>query len=256
MTDLPSALILAGSRQGVQDPVALAEGVAHKALVEVAGVPLLARVYAALRAAGVERIAVAADAPDVVALAQALGAELVPPESGPSGSVERGFALLGAPMLVTTADHALLQPEWVEQFVADSPTQADVTVLLARRDVVESAVPDTRRTWLRFADGQWSGCNLFLLATPAAGGAIATWREVEANRKRPWRIAARLGPRVLWDYARGKLTLGAAIARLGRRIGIDAAAVPARNGLAAVDVDKVDDLVLVRELVTRTKPMG
>jgi GTP:adenosylcobinamide-phosphate guanylyltransferase len=248
---IPAALILAGSRQGAQDPVALVEGVPHKALVEVAGVPLLARVHAALRAAGVERIAVAADAPEVVALAQALGAETVAPESGPSGSVARGFALLGAPMLVTTADHALLQPEWVRQFLADSPPDADVAVLLARRDAVERAVPETRRTWLRFADGQWSGCNLFLLATPAAAAAIATWREVEANRKRPWRIAARLGPRVLWDYLRGRLTLAEAVARLGARIGIRAAVVAAADGLAAVDVDKVSDLVLVRDVAAR-----
>ena len=99
---LPAALILAGSRHGAQDPVALAEGVAHKALAQVDGVPLLARVHAALREAGVARIAVVADAPEVIALAQSLGAELVPPESGPSGSVACGFALLGAPMLVTT----------------------------------------------------------------------------------------------------------------------------------------------------------
>lgn len=248
---VPSALILAGSRPGAPDPVAQAEGVAHKALVLVDGAPLLARVHAALRAAGVERIAVAADAPEVVALAGQLGAEVIPPESGPSGSVARAFSHLGAPMLVTTADHALLQPEWVRQFIEDSPVDADVALLLARRDVVERAVPETRRTWLRFADGQWSGCNLFLLASADARHAIATWREVEANRKKPWRIAAKLGPRVLWDYLRGKLTLGEAVVRLGRRIGIRAAMVPARDGLAAVDVDKVADLALVRSVAAR-----
>ena len=74
---------------------------------------------------------------------------------------------------------------------------------------------------------------------------------MEANRKKPWRIAAKLGPRVLWDYLRGKLTLGEAVARLGRRIGIRAAMVPARDGLAAVDVDKVADLALVRSVTAR-----
>lgn len=245
---VPSALILAGSRADASDPVASAEGVAHKALVTVAGKPLLARVHAALAAAGVRRIAVAADDPEVVALARALGAEIVAPEHGPSGSVARGLAQLGTPMLVTTADHALLQPQWVRQFVADSPADADVAVLLARRDAVERAVPDTRRTWLSFADGQWSGCNLFLLATPAAEAAIATWREVEANRKRPWRIAARLGLGVLWDYLRERLTLAEAVARLGRKIGIHAAVIAAADGLAAVDVDKIDDLALVRRI--------
>ena len=243
-----SALVLAGSRAGSADPVALSEGVAHKALAEVAGAPLLTRVVGALREAGIERIAVSADAAEVVRLACDLGAEVVAPDTGPSGSVARGFALLGAPMLVTTADHALLRPQWVRQFVADTPGAADVAVLLARREAVEAALPESRRTWLRFADGQWSGCNLFLLVTPRAQHAIATWSQVEANRKRPWRIAARLGLGTLFNYLLGRLTLQQVIGRLGERIGVNAAAIAAADGLAAVDVDKVDDLQQVRRI--------
>jgi hypothetical protein len=99
------------------------------------------------------------------------------------------------------------------------------------------------------ADGGWSGCNLFLLATPRAEAAIDTWSAVEADRKRPWRIASRLGFGTLARYALGRLTLAEAIGRLGRQIGIEAAAVAARDGLAAVDVDKPQDLADVRQLI-------
>lgn len=245
---LPAVLILAGSRPG-EDPFAATEGVAHKALITIGGKPMLARVVDALRAAGVEKIAVAADHPQVIALASTLGAAIVPPATGPSGSVAAGFALLGAPMLVATADSALLEAQWVRDFVSDTPADGDVAILLARRDAIERDAPPSRRTWLRFADGEWSGCNLFLLATPRAEAAIATWQAVEADRKRPWRIAARLGIGTLLSYVAGRLTLGDAVARLGRRVGISAHAVPARNGLAALDVDKASDLVLVRQLV-------
>lgn len=244
----PATLVLAGSRPG-EDPFATAEGVSHKALIDVGGKPMLARVIEALKAAGVARIAVAADHPDVVALARTLDAEIVPPATGPSGSVAAGFALLGAPMLVATADSALLEAQWVRDFVADMPADGDVAILLARRDAVERDAPPSRRTWLRFADGHWSGCNLFLLATPRAEAAIATWQAVEADRKRPWRIAAKLGIGTLLSYIAGRLTLRDAVARLGHRVGISAHAVPARNGLAALDVDKASDLALVRQLV-------
>jgi len=247
----PAALVLAGSRPGSVDPLAAAEGVAHKALIEVGGQPMLARVIAALRGAGITRIAVSANDPEVRALAAAQGAQLVAAEGGPSASVASGFAALGAPMLVTTADHALLRPEWVTHFIADTPAGSDVAVLLARRDAVERALPGARRTWLKLADGDWSGCNLFLLSTPHAAAAIATWQAVEADRKRPWRIAARLGLGTLWRYVTGRLTLGDAVAGLGRRIGIDARAVAARDGLAAVDVDKLSDLADVRGVLAR-----
>lgn len=249
---MPCALILAGSRAEA-DPLAASEGVSHKALILLEGRPLLARVHAALAEAGIERIAVSANDPQVVALARALGAEVIAPERGPSGSVARAYAQLGAPLLVTTADHALLQARWVRDFVAETPKGADVAVLMAARGAVEAALPGTRRTWLRFADGEWSGCNLFHIASTRGSLAIATWQQVEAERKRPWRIAARLGVGTLWSYWRGRLTLADALARLGHRIGIEAALVAAHDGLAAVDVDKARDLADVRRITGDAK---
>ncbi|WP_232492592.1 nucleotidyltransferase family protein [Novosphingobium kaempferiae] len=246
---IPAVLVLAGSRPGAPDPVADAEGVAHKALVEIAGRPMLALVVSALRDAGIERIAVSASEPQVRDLALRLGCEVLATGTGPSASVAIGLDALSAPLLVTTSDHALLKGEWVRDFLADTPEGSDVAVLLARREAIEAAMPGSRRTYLRFADGHWSGCNLFLLATSRAGLAIETWKMVEADRKRPWRIAARLGLGMLVSYALGRLTLAEAIGRLGRRIGVTASLVAARDGLAAVDVDKPADLVDARAIM-------
>ena len=243
------ALVLAGSRGGV-DPVAAHAVVPHKALIEVGGATLLARVAGALRGAGCEPVA-CADHPAVLAEAMRLGVPVLPAAAGPSASVAAVLAELGAPLLVTTVDHALLRAEWVRQFVAEAPGDADVAVLLARRGLVEAALPGTRRTWLRFADGDWSGCNLFLLRTPAAARAVALWREVEADRKRPWRIVRRLGPGMLLRYLLGRLTLEAAVARLGELAGVRAVVVASRDGLAAVDVDKPADLDDVLGLLAR-----
>jgi len=246
-----NALILAGSRPGAPDPLAAYAGVAHKALIALESETLLARVAAAVRAGGAARVAVSANDPAVVVEAARLGLEVVPPAAGPSGSVANGLTTLGAPLLVTTADHALLEGAWVRRFVADVPADADVAVLLARRETIEAAAPGTRRTYLRFADGAWSGCNLFLLRTPAAARAIGLWGQVEADRKRPWRIVRRLGPGLLGRYLLGRLTLAEAVAHLGRSADVTAAAVASPYGLAAVDVDKPADLDLVRAIVGR-----
>ena len=242
----PAALILAGSRPGAPDPVALAEGVPHKALALVAGQTLLARVAAAL--AG-HSIAVSADHPAVVAEAHRLGLAVLPPAAGPSASVAAALTALGTPLVVTTADHALLRPEWVAALVAGTPPGSDVALMLAERTRVEADAPPSRRTWLTFADGDWSGCNLFHLATPQAARAIDLWRLVEADRKRPWRIVARLGPGLLLAFLLRRLTLARAIATLGAKAGVRAAIVAAPHGLAAVDVDSVADLALVRTLI-------
>lgn len=244
----PTVLILAGSRPGARDPVAEAECVPHKVLATVDGRTLLERVVSAARAFGATEVAVSANHPAVEAEASRLGATLLPTASGPSESVSQAFMRYGAPLLVTTADHGLLDPAWLRALVEGTPAGADVSLMLALRERVEQAAPGTARTWLRLADGHWSGCNLFLLASPQAARAAAAWREVEAERKRPWRLARRLGLGTLFDYALGRLTMEAAIARLGQRVGVTAALVPAPDGRAAIDVDKSEDLALVRRL--------
>ncbi|MDF0487907.1 NTP transferase domain-containing protein [Sphingomonas sp. H39-1-10] len=243
-----NALILAGSRGGI-DPVAAYAGVAHKALIDIGGRTMLARVVDAVRAAGAARILVSTADEAVRREALTLGAEPTAAEAGPSASAKRGLALAGAPLLLTTADHALLRAEWITTFLDAVPDDADIAALLARRETIERDAPATRRTYLRFADGDWSGCNLFWLATPAANLALDLWQQVERDRKRPWRIVRRLGVMPLVRYATGRLTLARALADIGGRVGVRARMVESPFGLAAVDVDKPADLDLVRGLI-------
>ena len=255
MTQL-TALVLAGTRAG-GDPLAVQAGVTHKALIEVNGRAMIERVVAALAALPqVGRIVVAIERPELLAGLPALRPPAcdkplvtMVPAPGPSATVAAALAREGVPLLVTTADHALLQTGWLEEFLAACPVGADVAAALARRERVEAAVPDTRRTWLRFADGDFSGCNLFLLARPAAAGVVELWRELERHRKEPLRMMRRLGWRFALRYRLGRLSRAAAAARLGALAGgASVALVELSDGRSAIDVDKPEDLVLVRRL--------
>jgi len=243
-----SALVLAGSRGGAE-PVADYAGVPHKALIRLEGRTLLARVVGALKAAGAARIAVVSSHAEVRVEAALLGVETLDEAGGPSLSVKAGVARLGTPLVITTADHALLQPAWVERFLADIPADVDVAALVAARAAVEAAAPGTKRTWLKLADGHWSGCNVFYLANDRAPAIVDLWRRVEAERKRPWKMARILGPGMLLRYVTGQLALKDAAARLGELAGVRAAIVETPYGLASVDVDKPADLDLVRKIV-------
>lgn len=245
-----TALVLAGSRPEA-DPVAAYAHVEHKALIRLGGETLLARVVRALDQAGAEQIGVSASKLAVADAAKALSAkvQVIPASASPSQSVAEGAEALGLPLLVTTADHALLQPEWITRFLTDVPADADIAALVVPEAAVREAAPDTERSYLTFRDGRYSGCNLFYLRNEQALAMIALWRQVEVDRKRPWRIAARLGIGMLFRYALGRLTLDQMVEGLGKRVGVKAAAVRTPYGLAAVDVDKPSDLDLVRRLV-------
>jgi GTP:adenosylcobinamide-phosphate guanylyltransferase len=249
-----TAVVLAGTRPG-GDPLAEYAGVSHKALIDVGGVPMLARVLAALDAApAVARMVVVIDRPEVMAALPKFNkpVELMAAQSGPSASVAAAMSQLGTPLLVTTADHAMLRPEWIGEFLrAGAGSGADAVLALARREAVLAAAPHTRRTWLRFADGDYSGCNLFLLRNAAALGVVQLWQQMEAARKRPLSLLRRLGLAYVLRYKLGWLTLAAALARLGRLSGTRIVAVTLADGRAAIDVDKPADLDLVRQIVGR-----
>ncbi|MEJ0100912.1 MAG: nucleotidyltransferase family protein [Pseudomonadota bacterium] len=248
-----TALVLAGTRPG-GDPLATYAGVSHKALIEVGGRAMLERVLLALAGAQcVKRIVVAIDRADVLAGFAAVDKEVtvMAAASGPSASVAAALAREGTPLLVTTADHALLESAWVDEFVAAAAldVDADAFIGLARSEAVLAAAPNTQRTWLRFPDGAYSGCNLFLLRTPAALNIVRFWQQLEAERKKPLSLLRRLGLSYVLRYRFGWLGLGQALARLGKLGGARIAPVMLTDGRAAIDVDKPADLILVRELV-------
>ena len=253
-----NALILAGSR-GPGDPMAVATGVLHKALIPVAGTPMLLRVITALAATPeIARIIVCIEAPELVRALPGLDAacagkplELFDAQGSPSRSVSAALKHYGTPLVVTTADHALLQAEWVSHFVQQQPAGLDASVALARAEVVMAAAPDTKRTFLRFADGYFSGCNLFYFATPRAAALAALWVQVEALRKQPVKMLRLLGISYALRYQLGWLKIGTAIARLGALAGgVRAAVVEMPFGRAAIDVDKMADLELVQRLLS------
>ncbi len=247
-----TAVVLAGSRAGAVDPMAAAGGVSHKALLPVGGVPMLARVVDALRASpAIGRIVVMVEAParTLAAFKASEGLLLREAAPSPSRSVAAALAEFGAPLLVTTADHALLTPAMVAHFLVALPPGVDAAAGLARAETVLAAWPGTRRTWLRFRDGRFSGCNLFWLGTPDAAAAVAFWRRVEQDRKRPLAMVALLGPATLLRFALGLLTLPGALAALGRRTGTQLAAVEMPFAEAAIDVDRPADLALAETVL-------
>lgn len=251
-----TALVLAGTRPG-GDPLAAAAGVSHKALIDICGTPMLERVVRAVAAsAGVGRILVSIERPELVAALPSCSVPVAAQQaaSGPSASVEAALHAEGTPLLVTTGDHALLEPSWIDEFVSAAPDDADAVIALALRQTVQTAAPETQRTYLRFADGEYSGCNLFLLRTPAARGVVSLWRDIEAERKRPLAMLRRLGLGYALRYRLGTLTLADALGRLGQLSRARIRAVILRDGRAAIDVDKPADLDLVRRLLNPSPP--
>ena len=243
-----TALLLAGSRPG-GDPFADSQGVAAKALIPIGGVPMVALVAETLlECAAIARIVVLTQEPGLLR-------PVLPPSSridvqasrGSIAATVRKFAqgdLAPWPLFVTTADHVLLTPDTVAAFLGAVRAADDVAVGVVSRAVVRTRFPDNKRTWLRFGDGRYTGANLFALTRPRALEALGFWAEVEQDRKKGWRLVAKLGPGLLVRAWLGRVSLQGALDAAGARLGVRVRAVALDDALAAVDVDKPSDLAL------------
>ncbi len=249
-----TALVLAG-RRGPKDSLAYTAGQSHKACIPVAGVPMIVRVLTSLLAVSLVRdIVVSIDDASVLAdCAEAGGVRFHASQSSPAASVLDYFETHGAqgPMLVTTADHALLTPVMVEYFCTMAQhSDADVVVGVVSAALFRASYPESRRTFLPLADGSWSGTNLFLLRTPQAAQAVRFWVRAGQFRKRPWRLVSTFGLGNLLRFLLRRLDHPTALAQASRVLGARVGLVDMPFAEAAIDVDTPDDLVTVEKILT------
>jgi len=256
-------VILAGERPG-GSAFSQELGLPASVLVDVAGQSALARVIAALGASEhVQGGILCGPSPDIYRehaqfreILDGTAFEWMAPQPGPSASAAEAIRKTGRfPVLLTAGDHALLTPDLVDDFCSrSSAVQADVVVGLVPYDLVHAAFPDSRRTVLKFSDGRFCGSNLFAILNKSGEAAPAFWSRLEADRKRPWRMARRIGPLLLLRYMLGWLTLRAAMDTLSSAMGCRVAYLPIENPRAAVDVDSVADRDLAVRILSGQEP--
>jgi CTP:molybdopterin cytidylyltransferase MocA len=250
------ALILAAGR-GPADPMARAFDVTHKCLVPIAGAPMLSRVVAPLMACheiGDIRISIEDRALAEAALGDLAGrCDVVASRESAARSTIAALEREGSfPCLVTTGDHPLLTPQMIRHFLDKAlRSGADLAAGLASRRIIEEAYPNAQRTYIRFADEDVSGCNLFALTTPRALAALDFWHYLEPVRKKPWRLAGAFGLLPLFRFLTRTLTLDQAFATGSRRLGLSLSPILMPYADAAIDVDKPADKDLVERILAQ-----
>jgi GTP:adenosylcobinamide-phosphate guanylyltransferase len=253
-----TALVLAGSRPG-GDPLAKAFGLSHKALLPVAGRPMLAWVLEALQASrDVDRVAVCGLDRSLVGgteLAPLLArATFVDPGQTPGASVARAMEEVGEciPLLVTTCDHPLLSAPTIDEFCDRArSSNADVVVGLVDGENLRATFPAAPRTYIRLRGGNYHGANLFAFLTPQSQRAPRRWTEVEQQRKRPWKMVRVLGPSTLLRFAARRLSLDDIVALVGKKMDVRIAPVLLSNPQAGFDVDKPSHVAEVERILLR-----
>ena len=260
-----SAIILAADRNP-DDPVSRAAGVSCKALAPIGGIPMVLRVLNALQQSQAIGARLLCGPPrplleQAAALKSGIDAgDYVWTASRDSPSTSASAAMeqipYSQPVLLTTADHALLTSQIIDYFCGQAcNSDYDLTVALTPYEVVAAAYPGVHRTRLRFSDGDYCSCNLFAFMTPRSRTITRFWLKIESQRKQPWRIISTLGWWPVFKYLIGQLSLQQAITLISGELKMKIGVVILPFADAAVDVDTENDWRLVRQILAeKEKP--
>jgi len=254
------SVVLAGERPG-GSALSHTFDISASVMVPVAGKPSLAHVMQAIKESqlanggivcGPTEEAVEQD-PALKDLLQNPDHEWLEPSTGPAASALSALEKLAHyPALLTAGDHALLTGEIIDDFCKQALTgesDYDLVIGFVPYPLVRAAWPESKRTVLKFSDGGYCGSNLFAILNPKGHQALEFWRQMEADRKHPWKIAYRIGFLALLRYLFRRLTLEGALRSLSSAVGCGIGHVNLEFARAAVDVDSIEDQRLAERIL-------
>jgi len=255
-----TALVLAASRRGFDDPVARLESKSHKCLVSIDGVAMIERVVQTLIDSGcfarilisIESEQVLENLPMAKRWLEAGTIEVVPSAGNLADSVVSLTRTVNQPLplVITTADNVLHTPELVRYFVAAFARSAgDAAVATTSESTVLAEYPDGEFGFFRFRDGGYSFCNLFGIASSSGLETAKVFRSGGQFRKHPWRILKVFGVLPLILLKLRLITLDSFSRRITRKLGVTVDIVRLPYAFAPIDVDNAKTFAFSERLI-------
>ncbi|MEM7665041.1 MAG: hypothetical protein AAF250_04230 [Pseudomonadota bacterium] len=255
-----TALIMAGKRSGVLDPLAQRAGVAQKCVVPVNGVAMVERVARQVSACeNVGAIRIVAHEPDEIAeqptIAKLLAEGRLTFAEGKFNIVDSVFS--GAdgadfPVMITTADNCLVTPEGYSEFITKClAAGAGGAAALARRRDVKAADPQGQAKFYEFTDGGYSNCNMYWLGSEKALSAAEIMREGGQFVKFPRRIIKAFGFMNLIRFRMGWGSKEKLFEQISRRFGFKMVPIVVSDGHYAIDVDNERTFEVTEKILKR-----
>lgn len=241
-----TALVLAGQRSDVRNPLAVSADVSHKCLVPVAGRPLIAHVLKTLIASpliGDVIVSIDLDVFGGIREAEMLCADgrlhFVEPSANIADSIIAAAATVTEwPLLITTADNVLLTTDAVARMRAALDDDAvDGVAGMAPRSAVQRAHPIGQKRFYEFADTGYANCNLYAIGNAKALRAAEVFREGGQFARNPKRLLTAFGLLNVIRYRFKLATLEGTFRNISRRFGVNLRPVVFEDGALAIDVD-------------------
>jgi GTP:adenosylcobinamide-phosphate guanylyltransferase len=151
-------------------------------------------------------------------------------------------------VLVVSSDIPAVKAEHVDWLVNTCmETKDDLYYGVCPREVMETRFPNSKRTYTHLKGMDVCGADMNITHVRMATEHLDMWESLIGTRKSPLKQAGIIGFGTLFALFMRRLTLEDAVQRVGDRIGIKGRAIVWQNAEPCMDVDKPHQLELLRE---------
>ncbi len=151
-------------------------------------------------------------------------------------------------VLLVSSDIPALKGEMVDHLVQTSmQTRDDMYYGVCPREVMETRFPASHRTYTKLKDMQVCGADINVIHVSMTTEHLDTWEKLIGNRKSPLASAAVIGWDTLFQLFTRQFTLQGLADRACERIGITGKIIIWDKAEPCMDVDKPHQLEIMRE---------
>jgi GTP:adenosylcobinamide-phosphate guanylyltransferase len=150
-------------------------------------------------------------------------------------------------VLIVSSDIPTLKGEMVDWLVKTAmKTKDEIYYGVCPREVMEARFPTSQRTYTKLSDMEVCGADVNIIHVNQVTQHLDTWEALIGNRKSPLRQAAVIGLDTLYQLWRRQFTLKDLEKRACERIGMKGRAIIWEHAEPCMDVDKPHQLEIMR----------
>ncbi len=150
-------------------------------------------------------------------------------------------------VLVVSSDIPTITAEMVDWCVETAmQTQDELYYGIIPREVMEARFPESRRTFTKLKDVELCGADMHVSHISMATEHLDLWEELIGNRKSPLKQAATIGFGTLFRVATRSIALDDLVATVCERVGIKGRPIIWDWAEPGMDVDKPHQLEIIR----------
>jgi GTP:adenosylcobinamide-phosphate guanylyltransferase len=247
------AIVTAGGIPQPQDPLYTYSHGDSKALIDVAGKPMVQWVLDALSdAKNVDNVIVVGLSPKSgvtckkpIHFVSNQGRMLANVVAGVNKALE--IDKKNKYVLIVSSDIPTLKSEMVDWLIDTCmETKDDLYYGVCTREVMEKRFPDSKRTYTRLKDIELCGSDVNISHVRMATEHLDMWETLIGSRKSPLKQASIIGLDTFFQVLTRSITLDELVEKVCGRIGIQGRAIRWEHAEPCMDVDKPHQLELVR----------